>query len=96
LGATDIVHVKGFHEQARAKIEVLSDRNDEPLCKMDCHLLAVVTPNARSTAVPTFEPTNTKPLADLTEREVLGKPGFSGITKNSNFDIPSISQLPVR
>jgi molybdopterin-guanine dinucleotide biosynthesis protein B len=96
LGATDIVLVEGFHEEARAKIEVLADRMDEPLCKMDSSLLAVVTPSARETTVPTFEPTNIKPLADLIEREILGNPGFSGVTQNSNVEIPSVSQLPGR
>jgi molybdopterin-guanine dinucleotide biosynthesis protein MobB len=96
LGATDIVLVEGFHEEARAKIEVLADRMDEPLCKMDSSLLAVVTPIARETKVPTFEPTNIKPLADLIEREILGNPGFSGVTQNSNVEIPSVSQLPGR
>ena len=95
LGKTDIVLVEGFHEEARAKIEVLADRKDEPLCKMDGNVLAFVTPSAHQTTVPTFEPTNIKPLADLIEREVLGKPGFPGVTKNSNFEIPSVSQLPV-
>ena len=95
LAETDIVLVEGFHEEARAKIEVLSDCNDESLCKMDRHLLAIVARNARSSAVPAFEPSSIKPLADLIEREVLGKPGFPGVTKNSNFDIPSVSQLPV-
>jgi molybdopterin-guanine dinucleotide biosynthesis protein MobB len=71
LGKTDIVLVEGFHEEPRAKIEVLSDRMDEPLCKLDGNLLAFVTPSAPKTPVPTFEPTDIKPLADLIEREVL-------------------------
>ena len=83
LGATDIVLVEGFHDEPRAKIEVLSDPMNEPLCKTDGHLLAFVTPSAPKTPVPAFEPTNIKPLADLIEREVLGKPRFPGITKNS-------------
>jgi len=95
LGALDLVLVEGFHEEARAKIEVLDDRNDEPLCKMDRNLVAMVTPSAPQTTVPTFAPTNIKPLADLIEHDVLGKPGFPGVTKNSNFEIPSVSQLPV-
>jgi formylmethanofuran dehydrogenase subunit E len=73
LGSTDIVLVEGFHEEARAKIEVLSDRNDESLCKMDSHLLAIVTPNARPIAVPAFQPDSIKPLADLIERKVLAR-----------------------
>jgi len=78
LGETDIVLVEGFHEEARAKIEVVSHRNDERLCKMDGNLLAIVAPTARESAVPMFEPSSIKPLADLIEREILGKPGFSG------------------
>jgi formylmethanofuran dehydrogenase subunit E len=83
LGATDIVLVEGFHEEPRAKIEVLSDPNNEPICKTDSHLLAIVTPSAPKTPVPAFEPTNIKPLADLIEREVLGNLGSPGVTKNS-------------
>ena len=95
LGALDIVLVEGFHEEARAKIEVLSERTDEALCKTDENLLAIVTPSARETTVPSFDPNRIKPLVDLIEREVLGKLGFSGVTQNSIFEIPSVSQLPV-
>jgi formylmethanofuran dehydrogenase subunit E len=95
LGATDIVLVEGFHEEPRAKIEVLSDRTNEALCKTDENLLAIVTPSARLAAVPSFTPSTIQPLVDLIEREILGKPGFSGVTQNSNVEIPSVSQLPV-
>ena len=95
LGALDLVLVEGFHEEARAKIEVLSERTRETLCETDGHLLAIVTPSARQTTVPSFEPNSIEPLADLIEREVLRKPGIPGVTKNSNFGIPSFSQLPV-
>jgi len=78
LAETDIVLVEGFHEEARAKIEILSDRNDERLCKMNGNLLAIVAPTPRESAVPRFEPSSIKPLADLIEMKVLGKPGFSG------------------
>ena len=73
LGKTDIVLVEGFHEEARAKIEVLADGNDEPLCKRDGNLLAFVTASVRQSAVPTFAPGNIKPLADLIERQILAK-----------------------
>ncbi|MGZ8486084.1 MAG: molybdopterin-guanine dinucleotide biosynthesis protein B, partial [Candidatus Binatia bacterium] len=73
LGATDIVLVEGFHQEPRAKIEVLSDCNDESLCKLDDNLLAFVTPRAPQTTVPTFEPTNIKPLVDLIERQILNR-----------------------
>jgi formylmethanofuran dehydrogenase subunit E len=95
LGMTDIVLVEGFHDEARAKIEVLSKRTRETLCETDGHLLAVITPSARQSAVPSFEPNSIKPLVDLIEREVLGKPAFPGVMKNSNFETPSVSQLPV-
>ncbi len=71
LGALDIVLVEGFHEEARAKIEVLSERTEEALCEADENLLAIVTPSARQTALPKFAPSETKPLADLIEREIL-------------------------
>jgi len=71
LGATDIVLVEGFHDEPRAKIEVLSDPNNEPICKTDSHLLAIVTPRARQATVPIFAPSHIKSLADFIEREIL-------------------------
>lgn len=71
LGATDIVLVEGFHEEPRAKIEVLANSTCEPLCKLDNTLLAWVAPAARPAAVPTFEPTRIGKLADFIEREIL-------------------------
>lgn len=73
LGAADIVLVEGFHEEPRAKIEVLSEQTDKPLCAMDSHLLAIVTPHARQDAVPMFMPNSIEPLADLIEREILAQ-----------------------
>jgi formylmethanofuran dehydrogenase subunit E len=73
LGATDIVLVEGFHEEPRAKIEVLSDHTDEPLCLADNHLLAVVGRTGCDEAVPGFGPDSIKPLVDLIERKILGK-----------------------
>jgi hypothetical protein len=96
LGATYIVLVEGFHEEPRAKIDVLSERTRETLCEMDRDLIAIVTPSARQTAVPSVEPNSIKPLVDLIDREVLGKPGYPGVAQNSNFEILSVSQLPVR
>ena len=71
LGAADIVLVEGFHEEPRAKIEVLADLNDEPVCKLDDHLFAFVAPSARQATVPTFAPSQIKSLADFIERELL-------------------------
>jgi molybdopterin-guanine dinucleotide biosynthesis protein B len=71
LGPMDIVLVEGFHDEPRAKIEVLSGAGAEPLCKTDCHLLAFVTSSAPETPVPSFAPDSIKPLADLIEKQLL-------------------------
>ena len=73
LGALDIVLVEGFHDEARAKIEVLSDRYDERLCVEDNHLLAVVGRTASDEAVPGFGLDSIKPLVDLIEKKILAK-----------------------
>ena len=73
LGETDIVLVEGFHEESRPKIEVISDRYSETLCKRDRNLFAIVAPTAQDTWVPVFEPSNIKPLADLIERQMLAR-----------------------
>lgn len=73
LGKTDIVLVEGFHEEARAKIEVLASGDNRRVCQTDGHLLAVVSPGAPQATVPTFGPGEIKPLADLIEREVLAR-----------------------
>lgn len=73
LGALDIVLVEGFHEEARAKIEVLSDRTDEALCKTDENLLAIVTSTGHQSSLPTFSPTSIAPIADFIEREILAR-----------------------
>ncbi len=78
LGAADIVLVEGFHEEARAKIEVLRAEGADRLCQMDENLIAIVGPVERDDAVPSFTPGSIKPLADLIEREILGKPAFPG------------------
>jgi len=96
LGPLDIVLVEGFHEEPCAKIEVLREGSEEALCLTDENLLAIVTPSPRLTTVASFKPNRIKPLADLIEREILEKPGFSIVTKNSNSEIPSVSQLPGR
>jgi len=40
---------------------------------VDRNLLALVTPDVRPTAVPSFSPTSIKPLADLIERQVIAQ-----------------------
>ena len=71
LGAMDIVLVEGFHDEPRAKIEVLSDAIAEPLCKTDADLLAFVTSHAPETPVPSFAPNSIKPLVDLIEKQLM-------------------------
>ncbi|HEX5019849.1 MAG TPA: molybdopterin-guanine dinucleotide biosynthesis protein B [Candidatus Binatia bacterium] len=71
LGALDIVLVEGFHDEPRAKIEVLSDAIAEPLCKTDPRLLALVASYAHETPVPSFAPNSIKPLVDLIEKQLL-------------------------
>ena len=73
LGPLDIVLVEGFHDEARAKIEVLSERTGAALCKTDENLIAIITPSARPTAVPSFAPSSITPLVDLIEKKMLGK-----------------------
>jgi formylmethanofuran dehydrogenase subunit E len=95
LHGTDIVLAEGFHKAPGLKIEVLSTPNAQRRCPGDPQLLATVGPATGDASIASFEPDAIKPLADLIEREVLGKPGASGVTKNSNFEIPSVSQIPV-
>lgn len=71
LGSNDLVLVEGFHDQPHAKIEVLSDRSKEPLCKTDGKLVAIVSANGHRSALPIFAPTAIAPIADLIERAVL-------------------------
>ncbi len=71
LGKTDIVLVEGFHQEPRPKIEVISERDSETLCKGDANLIAVVAPAARHAPVPAFDPSVINELADLIERQVL-------------------------
>ncbi|HEX6768416.1 MAG TPA: molybdopterin-guanine dinucleotide biosynthesis protein B [Candidatus Binatia bacterium] len=73
LGATDIVLVEGFHNEARAKIEVRSARTDAALCAKDEHLLAIVAPEAQPASVPTFTPGSIGPIADFVERQILAR-----------------------
>ena len=95
LHGTDIVLAEGFHQAPGLKIEVLSVGSAQRRCAGDPQLLATVGSATGDASIASFEPDAIKPLADLIEREVLGKPGFPAVTKNSNFEIPSVSQLPV-
>jgi molybdopterin-guanine dinucleotide biosynthesis protein B len=73
LGEVDIVLVEGFHEESRPKVEVISERYDETLCKRDANLFAIVGPAVRDATVPVFEPSGVKSLADLIERQMLAR-----------------------
>jgi hypothetical protein len=95
LHGTDIVLAEGFHQAPGFKIEVLSAGSAQRRCAGDPQLLATVEPATGDASVASFEPDAIKPLADFIEREVLGKPGFPEVSKNSKLEIPSVSQLPV-
>ena len=95
LHGTDIVLAEGFHQAPGLKIEVLSAPNAQRRCAGDPQLLATVGPATGDATIASFEPDAVKSLADFIEREVLGKPGLPGVTKDSKFEIPSVSQLPV-
>ena len=71
LGALDIVLVEGFHEEPHAKIEVLTDHVNEPLCKSDQDLLALVAPRGTKSTVPTFSSSDITALADLIQDRIL-------------------------
>jgi len=95
LHGTDIVLAEGFHQAPGLKIEVLSTPNAQRRCAGDPQLLATVGPATGDAMIASFEPDAIKSLADFIEREVLGKLEFPGVAKNSNFEIASVSQLPV-
>src|SRR3990172_6227113 len=94
LHGTDIVLAEGFHQAPDLKIEVLSAGSAQRRCAEDPQLLATVGSATGAASVASFEPDAIKPLVDFIEREVLGKPGFPGDSKNSNFGIRSVSPLP--
>jgi molybdopterin-guanine dinucleotide biosynthesis protein len=73
LGALDVVLVEGFHEEPRAKIEVVSAKTNGRLCPADENLFAVVGPASDDEAIPVFGPDSIKPLVDLIEKKILGK-----------------------
>jgi formylmethanofuran dehydrogenase subunit E len=68
---TDIVLVEGFHEEPRAKIEVLSTAGSMRLCVDDDQLIALVGNDAERCGVPCFAPAGVGALADFIEREFL-------------------------
>ena len=57
-------------KEAINKIEVLGAK-DEPLCKNDRHLLALVTSSPCSMGLPTFAPDSIKALVELIEQQIL-------------------------
>lgn len=73
LRGNDIVLVEGFHREAGPKIEVLSDQKDRRICDADEHVLAVVGLNGSHLSIPCYKPDGIQPLADLIEREILGR-----------------------
>lgn len=73
LRGSDIAIVEGFHREARPKVEIIASHDGERLCNEDKHVVALVGPLNGNEPVPCFEPGIIKPLADLIEREVLGR-----------------------
>jgi formylmethanofuran dehydrogenase subunit E len=78
LPETDIILVEGFHEEPRAKIEVVSAKTNGRICPADENLFAVVGLVADDEAVPGFGPDSIKPLVDLIEKKILGKLSTAG------------------
>jgi len=75
LGQTDIVLVEGFHKEPLPKIEVISDRYAETLCRHDANLFAIVG-RAGDATVPAFDSYNVKPLANFIEQKMLRHEGY--------------------
>jgi len=67
----DIVLVEGFHSEAKPKIEIRDPARPQGRCARDKNLLAVVEQAPSEKAVPSFEPSSIKPLADLIARQIL-------------------------
>lgn len=71
LGPTDVILVEGFHEQPHAKIEVLSDQEEQRLSDPDDNLIAIVTANGQRSLLPTFKPNDIEQIANFIERKVI-------------------------
>jgi molybdopterin-guanine dinucleotide biosynthesis protein B len=66
LGEIDIVLVQGFKRVDLLKIEVLRPENEKPpVCRIDRHLLAVVSNTKLDWCVPNFDANDYKGLAEF-------------------------------
>jgi formylmethanofuran dehydrogenase subunit E len=74
LKETDIVLVEGFHLESGPKVEVLSSGNNHRICKPDEDVLAVVGVTDSDASIRRFDLDSIEPLADLIEKEILGRP----------------------
>ncbi|HXG51313.1 MAG TPA: molybdopterin-guanine dinucleotide biosynthesis protein B [candidate division Zixibacteria bacterium] len=74
FAGNDLVLVEGFHDQAAPKIEVLSPTEPAArLCNGGDDVLAIVGGSGVGARAPHFASDEIEKLADLVEREVLGK-----------------------
>jgi molybdopterin molybdotransferase len=70
----DIILTEGYKRENKPKIEIFrSQVHDEPLCKSDDSLVALVSDTPLDLGVPRFELDDIKGLADLVERKFLLK-----------------------
>jgi formylmethanofuran dehydrogenase subunit E len=68
---SDMVLVEGFHNEPRAKIEVLSSPSSMRLCPGDDHVIALVGSDDGQSRLPYFAPEQIEPLADFIENDIL-------------------------
>ncbi len=70
----DIIITEGYKNKDKPKIEIFrSEAHDEPLCKNDDSLVALVSDASLDLGVPRFELEDIKGLADLVERKFLAR-----------------------
>jgi len=70
----DLVIVEGGKHLPGVKIEAFAaGEHDQPLCQPGDNCLAIVTDRLTEHFAAIFSPTNLAPLADLIQRELLGK-----------------------
>ena len=70
----DIVLGEGFHTERHPKIEIVSDKESQLLCRKDQNLIALIKQTDGGDAIPTFAPEHIGQLADFIEAKILVKP----------------------
>ena len=74
LTSADIVLGEGFHTELHPKIEVVSGKEPNRLCRKDQNLIALIKQTEGDEAIPTFAPDAMRSLADFIEVKILAKP----------------------